>query len=241
MTKEILSINKDDYDTEVNLKVPSFLNFGARMGALERESFEVLMGRQAGKDPNAPPPVDIKSMLSDMADREKKMLEQMPAEFSGLLSGFFTEIENLKIDDTPPVYDEKDFECFNHDLQALSVVCPEDSDWDKAAEAKVDQFLADWPEIRPRVLQALCDYYENWYPQIEHFNDPILMPAPGAPDLLEDRARITTIYLHEDGLIGLGGECTWEDEHALGVLLENGKVIDCGYASVAYEERYEEE
>ena len=40
MTKDIISINQDEWETEVNLKVPSFQNFGARMAELEDEAFE---------------------------------------------------------------------------------------------------------------------------------------------------------------------------------------------------------
>lgn len=43
MAKQILSVKNNCGAPEVNLKVPSFQNFGARMGALERESFEVLI------------------------------------------------------------------------------------------------------------------------------------------------------------------------------------------------------
>jgi len=238
MTKEILSIKKSYGDTpaEANIKVPSFQNFGARLGAVERESFEMLMARQAGKDPTTPP-MDIKGMISEMAAKQKEAAKQLPKEFSGLgdiMSGLFSQLENLEIEDTPPVYDEKDFECYNYDLQELCVVLPaDDSEWDSAAEAKLDQFLAEWPEIRPRVSQALYDYYVNWYPQLDRYNDPILHPAPGDPQLVEDRARITTIYLGKDDRIGLSGACTWDDEHGLGILLENGQVIDCGYADVA--------
>ncbi|WP_035602899.1 hypothetical protein [Haloferula sp. BvORR071] len=90
-------------------------------------------------------------------------------------------------------------------------------------------------------MEALCKRYEEMYPQFQHFNDPILYPAPGGPQLMDDRARITAIYLREDGLIGLAGACTWEDEHGLGVLIEDSRVVDCGYCDVAYDERWAEE
>lgn len=246
MTKEILSIKKSCGDTpaEASLRIPAFQNFGARMGALERESFDMLMARQAGQDPTTPP-MDVKSMISDMVAKQKESIKQLPPEFAGLgdiMSGLFSGLENLEIDGTPPVFEEKDFESLNYDLQELCVVLPADySEWDGEAEAKLDQFLAGWAEIRPRVSQALYDYYVNWYPQLERYNNPILMPAPGDPQLVDDRARITTIYLNKDGSVGLSGQCTWEDEHGLGVLIKDGKVIDCGYADVADNECFDEE
>lgn len=239
MTKEILSIKKSYGDTpaEANIKIPAFQNFGARMGALERESFEASMARRSEKAPDAESQMaDVKTMLADLVSDQKEAMKGLPPGLAGMMSGFLTELENLdiEIDDTPPAYDEKDFECYNYDLQALCVVLPaDDSEWDSAAEAKLDQFLAEWPEIRPRVSQALYDYYVDWHPQLEGHDDPILMPDPGDPQLVEDRARITTIYLNKDGSIGLTGDCTWEDEHGLGVLIKDGKVIDCGYAEVA--------
>src|SRR5437660_4097848 len=40
---------------------------------------------------------------------------------------------------------------FDHNLERLRVELPEGTEWDKTPEAPVDQFLADWPVIRPAV------------------------------------------------------------------------------------------
>ncbi|WP_035602897.1 hypothetical protein [Haloferula sp. BvORR071] len=112
MTKELLSIEKDDYETEVNLKIPSFQNFGARMGALERESFEAQFGPQGknatssatdqakGAEPQMP---DLNAVMADMISKQKEAIKQLPPEFAGLgdvVSGFFAGMEDLKL--APP-------------------------------------------------------------------------------------------------------------------------------------------
>lgn len=38
-------------------------------------------------------------------------------------------------------------------------------------------------------------------------------------------------------MMGLSGDCTWDDEHGIGVLLEDGRVIDTGHADVAFGKR----
>lgn len=265
MTKEILSITKDRYETEVNLKVPSFLNFGARMAELEQQSLDALMesaaeAPAAGEGGNmaldcdwdAPIP-DLGSIFADMAraQLEARKATLTPEEYAQA-SAQIAEIPNqpwnqVDEDELQAVIDDgddtdsDDEEDGDHDLQELRVVCPPKSGWVGADEAKFDRLLGEWPALRSQVLQALCDYYAELHRENELPEDPILLPKPGSPQIVEDRCHIDTIFLREDGLIGLSGNCTWDDEHGFGVLMEDGRVIDAGHASVAYEERYVED
>jgi hypothetical protein len=112
--------------------------------------------------------------------------------------------------------------------------------WDSTTEAAVDEFLANWPTSRPKVLEATAKYYKEKYPELLEFfgDDPgvqFILPKPGSREVVADLFRISTIHLRDDGAIGLAGPCTWDEEHGFGVLLKNGKVSAVGHASEAYD------
>jgi hypothetical protein len=91
--------------------------------------------------------------------------------------------------------------------------------------------------LRQRVLQAVCELYEELHREDRLLPDPFLAPRPGSFQIVEDRICITTIQLREDGLIGLSGDCTGDDEHGIDGLPENGRVIEAGHADVAFGKR----
>jgi hypothetical protein len=129
---------------------------------------------------------------------------------------------------------------FEYDLQQITVSTSPGMKWDSAAEAVVDQFLANWPAVRTAVLEATADYYKALYSEMIDYmgNDPsveITLPKPDGPAVVADLFRITTLHLREDGGIGLSGHCTWDDEHGYGVLLKDGKIETVGHASEAFD------
>jgi len=244
MTKELVSIDQNEWETEVNLKVSTFQNFGARMGDVQLKFFQALTGKTAGNpagseehDATEFPMPDYKGMLADMAGKALEMAADIMApEEHARIKGRLAEIKNK---DWRPEFEvgEADSKTFSVDLQALRVICPANSEWDATTEARLDGFLADWPLLRGRVLQAVGDFYADQHRKNLLFPDPILAPKPGSLQLVDDRIRIASIYLREDGLIGLSGECTWNEEHGLGVLLDDGRIIETGHADVAFEQR----
>jgi hypothetical protein len=251
--KEIINISVDEeLDlTEVSIRVPQFENFGKRLGELERKASEAFRVRpEPESDPELEAEIEadlnetmesLKSSVNSM----KKELEAMPdspqKKAMMLMYEQFSKMdeetdEEDEVEGDRPV-DEKDR--FNYDLQALRVSLGEEMKWDKAAEATVDQFLIDWPLIRPAVLQATFKHYKKIYPELmqivgESDEYAFTMPKPTSPEVVADLFTITAIYLHQDGSIGLGGHCTWDEEHGYGVRIKNGKIVEVGHESDAF-------
>jgi hypothetical protein len=252
--KEILEINVDPDlgTTEVSLRVPQFQNFGQHLRELE------LKERKA--DQALDEPVDAEEIeetttnLTEMAKTslgalqqkldampegpQKEMLRSSMQMMNQMISGF-GKLEDTEEDDEDEPGSEEDAADLEYDLQQLRIALSDDMAWDKAAEARVDAFLAAWPGIRPQVLQATFKYYKDLYPQLaEMFGESpaiqFIMPKPTSPDVIADLFYISAIYLHEDGKIGLGAQCTWDEEHGYGVLLKNNKVVSVGHEDEAF-------
>ena len=261
MTKDIISINKDEWETEVNIKVPAFQNFGARMPQVEQEALDAILAEGGGEaneeevDEEEAKKFDaeLDGMMADMLQQSKAALEARMATLSpeerAQASAALAEMENFdwesddeEEEDEEDGNEDQDCEEEEHDLQEFRVVCPAKSGWNDKVEAKLDAFLAGWPALRPRVLQSVCSYYQEFYRCNGFDKTPldaanlVIMPAPGAPDLIGDRMRVTTIHLRKDGLIGLTGDCTWDEEHGFGLLLKDGEIIDAGQCDVAYDD-----
>jgi hypothetical protein len=136
--------------------------------------------------------------------------------------------------DDPPDKDQ-----FTHHLQRLRVELPEGMKWNKTSEARVDQLLMDWPEIRPRVLDATFTFYKKVQPEERRIHDnpgaPFVLPTPTSPEVVADLFRVSTIYLHDDdNTIGVAGPCTWNLEHLWGALLRKNNVVEIGGSDVAF-------
>ena len=95
-----------------------------------------------------------------------------------------------------------------------------------------------WPEIRPRVLEAVFKFYKKIHPEVRRIHDnpgaPFLLPAPTAPEVVADLFCVSAIYLHDnDATVGISGGCTWDLEHLWGALLRDKKVLKVGGMDVA--------
>jgi len=122
---------------------------------------------------------------------------------------------------------------FDYNLERLTVSCPEGMNWDKTLDARVDQFLVDWPKIRPRVLKEVFNLYKKIQPEVRRIHDnpgaPFVLPEPATPEVVADLFRVSGIYLqHDETSIGIGGGCTWDLEHLWGVLLRDNNVVEVG-------------
>jgi hypothetical protein len=84
---------------------------------------------------------------------------------------------------------------FEYHLQRFRVELPEGMKWGKTSESKVDRFLADWPEIRPHVLEAVFNFYKKIHPEVRRMHDnpgaPFVLPAPTAPEVVAGLAALS--------------------------------------------------
>lgn len=105
---------------------------------------------------------------------------------------------------------------------------------------KNQRALFDWLEanqtrVAQEVKAAIYSYYDSIYEEIRDGATPeSVAPRIIKGDELDDTIRLTTVTLHRTkSKIGLLFDATWEDEHGLGVLIENLEVSETGYAEVA--------
>jgi hypothetical protein len=235
--KEVVKVKVDREfgTTNVTIRASDFLNFGQRMGELQRKATEALLA--PGPDDDAIPKA-IANLNQLFEQNLKKMADgPLKNQTIEMMKESAREMENAKEADGIEV--EVDPEEFTHDLQTLSVSVPEGMKWDGTTEAKVDNFLAAWPQTRPAVLKATAQYYKKIFPATKEFlgDEPgieFTLPKPGAAEIVADLFRISTIYLRDDGSIGLGCPCTWDEEHGYGIVLNNGKVIATGGEDEAF-------
>ncbi|MBA4150884.1 MAG: hypothetical protein H0X66_22465 [Verrucomicrobia bacterium] len=252
--KEILSIKQDEEldMTDVHIRVPGFQNFGQRLGDLERQFSETIKVRpEPDSDPELEAEIEadvaetmemLKGTMASMKGDLESMPEGPQKEALKLMMQEFEkgDQEEEEVENDPEHGDgARNEDRFTYDLEKLRVGMQDEVTWDKVAEARLDDFLAKWPLIRPAVLQATFDHYKEIYPQIfEIFGDDddyqFLMPKPTTPEAVADLFIITAIYLRDDGCVGLGGHCTWDDEHGYGVLLKDNQVVTVGHESDAF-------
>ncbi len=87
-----------------------------------------------------------------------------------------------------------------------------------------------------KVMSGLLEEYpaikakeEEWFEEGEE------MPSITSIEDMKNYISPLRIYFHEDGNIGIGFDCEWEEEHGLGVLFnENDGVIEIGDYPVAF-------
>jgi hypothetical protein len=61
-----------------------------------------------------------------------------------------------------------------------------------------------------------------------------LLPEIKDGNELDDKITLMRVYVYDSNFIGLDFACSWDEEHGLGVLLQNFKVNDIGLSEVAY-------
>ena len=190
--------------------MPEFQNFGQRMGELEFKACKIVLA-----EPWVPPP--SQPVLWPW-------LEKLATIIEWCLKAMGRKEPDSAEDERALEPDPKDFD---YDLQRLYVSLPEGMKWDPLSEARVDRFLADWPALRPAVLDATFKYYKDFRPEVADFfgeEAQYVLPEATGPEVVADLFRVSTIHLHPDDAIGLGGYCTWDEEHGYGALVKSGAV-----------------
>ena len=143
-----------------------------------------------------------------------------------------------KIDSFDGDSDHSEFD--EYDLELLNVVLSEDVPWDDEVQTNLDLFFAEWTGLRPILLEETFHYYlDNHKKFVAAHRDreglELLLPSPEKPKVIVNLFRITSIHLWEDGTIGLGGYCTWDEEHGYGAVIRDGEVLKVGRESDALE------
>jgi hypothetical protein len=254
ISKKIIRIEREDPDdidgglVRVFIEVPKFQNFGQRLGELERKAW----------DADLSDPVDMSKGFDLMSnafqkvfsgkakmDKAQKKFDALDAKMGGKLGSLLEKVNQQLLDATADL--ERELEKpdeekprklkppkFEHNLQRLRVELAVGTKWDKTTEARIDRFLADWPNIRPAVLESTFKFYKKIYPQAvrPHRHNPgtkFTMPEPTAPEVVADLFHVTSIHLHDkNDTIGITGGCTWDLEHVWGALLRKNKVVKVG-------------
>ncbi|MGH7130669.1 MAG: SRPBCC family protein [Phycisphaerales bacterium] len=102
-----------------------------------------------------------------------------------------------------------------------------------------ERLLRRQAEVERVALEGLLEYYRRVRTEIyDGASDTTDMPEISGIDEPRYLVRFSSLSIHRPGAdgeceIGLWFNCTWEDEHALGIRLRAGRVIDVGYGDVA--------
>ncbi|MEN9302586.1 MAG: hypothetical protein RL264_1015 [Bacteroidota bacterium] len=86
-----------------------------------------------------------------------------------------------------------------------------------------DKSFSDWK----RVTDAILDYYQENYSEYEDIE------VVKTQQDLKKSIQLSRIIFHEDGNVGMTFNCSWDEEHGLGIILELNGNIEIGEASEA--------
>lgn len=258
--KHVLSVKggESEYESvEVELRVPGFQNFGLGLAELERQAAELEKKHAPKMTPaeEAEAEAEVDALVKEMSESfrstatgSKSEVEKMPdGPEKDTMNALMKMMEQVaaSLESGPDEPDESDNQAAPadksspEDFEKLCVMLAEDMKWDAATEARVDEFLRDWPKARPEVLKAAHSYYKELYPELKDiFGDMasfnFTMPKPTKPAAIEDIFSINMLYVRDDGTIGLSGSCTWDEEHGFGAVVKNGKVVAFGHADEGF-------
>lgn len=86
-----------------------------------------------------------------------------------------------------------------------------------------DKSFSDWK----RVTDAILDYYQENYSEYDDIE------VIKTQQDLKKSIQLSRIIFHEDGNVGMTFNCSWDEEHGLGIILELNGNIEIGEASEA--------
>jgi len=91
-------------------------------------------------------------------------------------------------------------------------------------------------KIYPIYKEAITNGYRIYNNDIESLNKMLdeLLPKVKKGDELDGKIALMLIYVYDSNIIGLEFICSWDEEHGLGVLLQNFEVKKIGLGEVAY-------
>lgn len=243
--------------TEVEIRIPKFQNFGLGLADLERQADEYEKKLQADLSPDeqakneaewAKEEAEGDKFLKELAENMRASVAQAKKERADekLPQGVIQAMELLaaSLETEPDEPDPKEIlsrteEVSPKDFELFTVMPSDGIKWDAKAEAKIDEFIKAWPEVRPQVLKQAYVCYKKLYPELKDiFGDmptfKFTMPKPTKPEVVEDIFSISMIYLRNDGAIGITGSCTWDEEHGFGAVIKKGKVVAFGHADEGF-------
>lgn len=112
------------------------------------------------------------------------------------------------------------------------------ADWQLAL---ANQFCEREEELKDRVYKAIFTHYQEEAEELRlQFGEEYqhLVPQVENIDQLKELVTPTGVYIGEleptEEAIGLLFECTWEEEHGLGVLINNWKIEEVSHQDVAF-------
>ena len=252
MRKELIKIEEDRSGDIAHHRLPDFKNFGEKLDEIENAHCNIVLN-----DPKMPgilanglsnmvnlidnlaPQLDDK--IEEFRKENPKLAKQLKENLFKMaeeLSKDVDEIENMDDDDDEVIVKDQAKE----DPEVFSVYIPDNKKWEKIYEDRLDEFLDLWPSVRQKALDAVFDdYYKKCYDDIWEFaggepHDKLILPDPADSSVIENIIRFYSIHIHaEPGRFGLEGQCTWDDEHGIGILIEYDKVLSVGGASTSFE------
>ena len=102
-----------------------------------------------------------------------------------------------------------------------------------------DNFYKAQNELKPKIYNAIYKYYQEVAHEYRNMlGSEALKFAPEVNDinglrklLTPDSVFIADVFPEKEE-IGILFECTWEDEHGLGVRIEDGNIVEVGFQDV---------
>jgi hypothetical protein len=123
----------------------------------------------------------------------------------------------------------------------LSVDTPEGDEPSSSQERAFLQFLENQQSICAAVIDAIFDEYQSdleFWRTGDNLIDELMVPSLQSPDGLKRLLRllrVKVLAVARDGcaFIGFSFDCTWDEEHGVGVLVHGTRVVKIGDYSVA--------
>jgi len=108
-------------------------------------------------------------------------------------------------------FDSDDKKIYDQQTEAYKILC--------------DYSSNDWQII----LNPIWMYYKQYYSDLEELK---VLNIENGNDFRES-IELNSVYIHRSGAVGLSFNCTWDEEHGLGVRLDKNNVIKVGESSEA--------
>lgn len=84
----------------------------------------------------------------------------------------------------------------------------------------------DWQNVLTKILE----FYNKYYSDLEELLE---LKIESSEDLKKS-IELNSILIHQTGIVGMSFNCTWDEEHGLGIRIYKNNEIKVGEASEAY-------
>lgn len=108
---------------------------------------------------------------------------------------------------------------------------------------KLETMIEAWPRLQEQVLEEAYRIYQRAYKEEVFLEgdpdtvDPEDFPKPTSPSVVQSLVRFDSIHVSQNSqAISLSGACSWDQEHGIGVRVQDGKVVAVGQADLAIQE-----